>query len=77
VYALVMASRAGRTTFDAEQSQPWRLEIWRWRLDGDKAMVAGRGYFFRGILEKGAAPPPVALDPALWNLEIREGMVLP
>jgi hypothetical protein len=77
VYSLVMASRTGRTTLHAEQSQPWRLEIWRWKLDGDNAMVAGRGYFFRGILEKGAEPPPVTLDPALWNLELREGMVFP
>jgi hypothetical protein len=77
VYALVMASRTGRTTLHAEQSQPWRLEIWRWKLDGDNAMVAGRGYFFRGILEKGAEPPSITLDPALWNLEFREGMVFP
>jgi hypothetical protein len=77
VYALVMASRAGKTTLPAGLSQPWRLEIWRWKLDGDQAMAAGRGYFFRGIVEQGSEPPPVALDPALWNIGIEDGMTLP
>jgi len=62
VYSLLMLSRKNRTTLDRENSQPWRLEVWRWKDNGDALMLAGRGYFFRGIVRKGGTPPPVILS---------------
>lgn len=61
LYTLLMLSCTRRTTLDAANSQPWRLEVWRWKDNGDTVMLAGRGYFFRGILRPGATPPPVRL----------------
>jgi hypothetical protein len=68
VYTLMLLSREEHTTLDAKRSQPWRLEVWRWRYDepGGRLMLAGRGYFFRGILERNGKPPPMMVDTALW-----------
>ncbi len=63
VYSLLMLSRQAHTTLDQEASQPWRLEIWRWKDNGDRLMLAGRGCFFRGIIPKAAPPPAVVLLP--------------
>ncbi len=66
VYSLLMLTRAGQTTFGAKRSQPWRLGIWRWKEgDENRLMVAGRGYFFRGILAKNETVPPVVVSPDL------------
>jgi len=71
LYSLVMLARQGKTTLDAAKSQPWRLVILRWKYDDEtqRVMLAGRGYFFRGILEKGQAPPKVQLTEALWGIK--------
>ncbi|MFZ4394308.1 MAG: hypothetical protein ACOYOU_01625 [Kiritimatiellia bacterium] len=77
IYSLQMMHRKGPTSLPGEKSQPWRLEIWRWKEQEGKRMLAGRGYFFRGILNKTSEPPPVKLDPALWKLELKDRMKLP
>jgi hypothetical protein len=69
IYSLVFAARKGKTTLDETRSQPWRLEIYRWKLDDDgRVMLAGQDYFFRGIGAKDDAPPAVELSEKLWNL---------
>ena len=40
-------------------------------------MLAGRGFFFRGILEKGVEPPEVKIEPRLWKMDIKDNMKLP
>ena len=69
IYSLVLAVRKGKTTLAETRSQPWRLELYRWKLDEDeRVMLAGQDYFFRGIGAKDAAPPMVELSSKLWNL---------
>jgi hypothetical protein len=69
IYSLVLAVRKGKTTLDETRSQPWRLEIYRWKLDDDgRVMLAGQDYFFRGIGAKNETPPAVELSQKLWNL---------
>jgi len=73
VYTLLMLSRKTSTTLDQHESQPWRLEIWRWKDNGERLMIAGRGYFFRGIIAKNAAPPNIVLLPSESPPEPKEG----
>ncbi|MEI7733356.1 MAG: hypothetical protein WCO56_27545 [Verrucomicrobiota bacterium] len=70
IYSITMMHRVGKTTLDAEKSQPWRLVVQRWKYDEEsqQVLLGGRGYFFRGILKKGDTPPPVELSPKLWKL---------
>jgi len=69
IYSLVLAVRKGKTTLDETRSQPWRLEIYRWKLGDDgRVMLAGQNYFFRGIGAKDEAPPTVELSEKLWNI---------
>jgi hypothetical protein len=77
IYSLLLLSRKGRTTLDAAKSLPWRLEIWRWKENDDGIMIAGRGFFFRGILGAGEEPPPVVLCPAMESVEWKDGAELP
>ena len=68
VFSLLMLNRKGATTLGGERTQPWRLAVWRWKEDDSgRLMLAGAGYFFRGILARGEVPPPVRLSPALWG----------
>ncbi|MBA3686410.1 MAG: hypothetical protein H0W72_14390 [Planctomycetes bacterium] len=62
-YTLLLLARAGSSTFDGPK--PWRLEVWRWRLDPEdgRVMLAARGYSFRGTGEL----PTVRIDPAWWS----------
>ena len=71
IYSLLMLTRKGQTTLDGEKTQPWRLVILRWKYDEDsqRVMLAGRGFFFRGILAKGETPPSVEITDALWGLK--------
>jgi len=69
IYSLVLAVRRGGTTLDETRSQPWRIEIYRWKQDDQgQIMLAGRNYFFRGIDEKGEAPPAIELSEILWQI---------
>ncbi len=70
-YALVDLVREGKTTLAAERSQPWRLEVWRFRLDPDtnKVLLAGRAWFFRGITAPHKPRAPAVVDGGLsWTV---------
>jgi hypothetical protein len=72
LYTLAMLTRQGQTSLDAERSQPWRLEVFRWKEGEDqRLLLAGRGFFFRGILAKGVPPPPVRLSKELWDAKLQ------
>jgi len=77
IYSLLMLFRKGPTTLEQADSQPWRLEVWRWKDNGDRLMIAGRGYFFRGIIPKTASPPAVVLLPEVRTSEPKGGTNLP
>jgi hypothetical protein len=70
VYSLVLAARKGKTTLAQPRSQPWRLEIYRWKTEegGDRLMLAGQGWLFRGIDAKDEVPPTVELSDKLWHI---------
>jgi hypothetical protein len=76
LYSLLLAARKGPTTLDETRSQPWRLEIYRWKPDedGHRVMLAGQGYLFRGIGAKNEAVPAVELSDKLWTLR-KEGEI--
>ncbi|MEI8314863.1 MAG: hypothetical protein WCG79_05365 [Verrucomicrobiota bacterium] len=71
VYSLMLLERRGVTTLNAERSQPWRCEVWRWKFADEekKLLVAGRNYFFRGIIARGEHAPAVTPSQKLWNLQ--------
>jgi hypothetical protein len=73
LYSLMLSARKGNTTLAETRSQPWRLEIYRWKLDddGQRVMLAGKGYFFRGIGAKNEPVPTVELSDKLWHLHQR------
>jgi len=75
VYSLILGLRKGKTTLEEARSQPWRLELYRWKLDDDGArvMLAGKGYFFRGIDAKNETVPVVEVSEKLWHLERQDG----
>jgi hypothetical protein len=70
IYSLLLAVRKGRTTLDETRSQPWRLEIYRWKTEegSDRLMLAGQGWLFRGIDAKSEAAPAVELSDKLWHI---------
>ncbi|MDD5677418.1 MAG: hypothetical protein PHW60_05410 [Kiritimatiellae bacterium] len=71
IYALILLSRRGTTTFDGDRTQPWRLSVWRWKCDLTdlRLMLAGRGDFFRGIIAlQGESLPQVILSDSLWSI---------
>jgi hypothetical protein len=69
IYSLILAARKGKTTLDQTRSQPWRLELYRWKQDEDgRVMLAGRNYFFRGIGARDEAPAAVELSEKLWQV---------
>ena len=71
IYSLVLAVRAGKTTLEETRSQPWRLEVYRWKqeAEGPRVMLAAQGYFFRGLEARGGPVPSVELSERLWELE--------
>ena len=70
IYSLLLAARKGKTTLEESRSQPWRLEIYRWKTEegSDRLMLAGQGYLFRGIGAKNEAVPAVELSGKLWHI---------
>ena len=66
-HTLLLLARAGRTTFDAAASLPWRVEVWKWRLGEDKADItaASRAVLLRGIRAPHAPLPEVVVDEAM------------
>jgi len=71
IYSLVLAVRAGKTTLEENRSQPWRLELYRWKqeAEGPRVMLAAQGYFFRGLEARGGPVPSVELTARLWDLK--------
>lgn len=70
VYTLMLLSRQGKTTLNRERSQPWRIEVWRWKSnDEGKLMLAGRGMLFRGAVDRTGTEPLPAVSPApdIWE----------
>jgi len=49
--------------------EPWRLSIWRWKLNKDtkELMLTGRGTFFRKILLPKTPTPGVITSSELWQ----------
>jgi hypothetical protein len=70
IYALLLAVRKGETTLAEARSQPWRLEIYRWKTEegSERLMLAGQNYFFRGLGAKNEAAPAVELSGKLWHI---------
>jgi hypothetical protein len=75
IYSLVLALRTKKTTLDEKRSQPWRLEIYRWKQDdeGERVMLAGQGYLFRDITAKNEPAPTVELSDKLWTVRKQDG----
>ena len=71
VYSVTMMWRKGATTGEGAKTQPWRLVVQRWKIDekDQRLMLAGRGFFFRGILTKTEKPPAVEFTEQLWSLK--------
>ena len=70
IYSLLLAARKGRTTLEQTRSQPWRLEIYRWKTEegSDRLMLAAQGWLFRGIGAKDELLPAVELSGKLWRI---------
>lgn len=65
-HTLLLLYRKGDTTLAAKASQPWRLEVWKWRLgEGDDISAARRAVLFRGIKAVSAPLPQVTVDAEL------------
>ena len=63
-HTLLLLSRAARTTMDGPNTQPWRLEVWKWRLGAEASDItaAARCVLFRGIRAPDAPLPEIELD---------------
>ncbi len=50
--------------------EPWRLSIWRWRIDSKSSELAltGRGTFVRLIFEPAELTPFVGIEGKLWTI---------
>ena len=70
-HTLLLLTRSAKTTMDGANTQPWRLEVWKWRLGSDvhDITAATRCVLFRGIRAPGAPLPEIKLDCGLHPLE--------
>ena len=78
-HTLLLLTRAAKTTMDGPNTQPWRLEIWKWRLGSETNDItaATRCVLFRGIREPAAPLPEVKLDTGLRPItRLTDGMTL-
>lgn len=73
VYTLMDLERTRPTTDGPHH--PWHAEVWRWRLDGDRALLAGRALLLLQRLGAGDHPPSVATI-AGWDAAQPTGGVL-
>jgi len=66
-HTLLLLTRAGKTTMDGPNTQPWRLEVWKWRLGSETNDItaATRCVLFRGIRAPEAPLPEIRLDSGL------------
>lgn len=67
VWSLLLLARNKHTTMNGPATQPWRLEIWKWRLGEavEDLTVVSRAVLFRGIRSRENALPDVGVDDAL------------
>ena len=73
ILALVLFSREGATTLGGDRTQPWRLEVCRWRLaDDGQNQFAARAVLFRGLRAAAEPLPHITLHPALDDLTLEE-----
>ncbi len=75
LYGLLMLMRVGPTTM-AGPDRPWRLELWRWKREGDHLLWAARAYLARGLASNVGALPPVHLETSWWLQGAGDAMVL-
>jgi hypothetical protein len=78
-WSLLLLTRAGRTTLSGSATQPWRLEVWKWRLGeaADDLTAASRVVLFRGIRSQQSPLPDVRLDAVLAAFDrVEAGMNL-
>jgi hypothetical protein len=66
LYALVLLRRVGPTTMEGPD-KPWRVEVWRWKREGERLLWANRAYFFRGLAANEQGLPTVTLDRSWWT----------
>jgi len=77
IYSLLLLARAGKTTLGGTRTQPWRLAVWRWKQNEEgRIMVAGRSYFYRGIIASGGILPEIRMSDGLWNAALEDGVTL-
>jgi len=69
VLTLMRLARERKTTDGP--NRPWHVEVWRWRLDGERSLIAGRVCLLRGADGK---PPAVETRPTWANLQPVDGV---
>jgi hypothetical protein len=64
VFSLTLMLREGKTSLNAEKSNPWRLMIQRWKYDAEsgKLLLSGNGWLFRGIDKRGETCPTLKIS---------------
>ena len=78
-HTLLLLTRAGKTTMDGPNTQPWRLEVWKWRLGSETNDITAstRCVLFRGIRAPDAPMPVIKLDSGLRPVEkLTDGLTL-
>lgn len=78
-HTLLLLSRAAKTTMDGPKTQPWRLEVWKWRLGSETNDItaAARCVLFRGIRAPDAPLPEIRLDSGLRPIErLSDGLTI-
>lgn len=78
-HTLLLLTRAGKTTMDGPNTQPWRLEVWKWRLGAETNDItaATRCVLFRGIRAPGAPLPEIRIDSGLHPIaRLADGLIL-
>lgn len=68
VLSLMRLVRTAHTTDGA--NKPWHVEVWRWRLDGERSLIAGRVCLLRG---RSGKPPEVRTAPAWCDVKPVDG----
>jgi hypothetical protein len=69
VLSLMRLARERHTTDGP--NRPWHVEVWRWRLDGDRSLIAGRVCLLRGTDGKA---PGIVLRSTWANLAPVDGV---
>jgi hypothetical protein len=70
VLSLMRLTRTAHTTDGP--NKPWHIEVWRWRLDGERSLIAGRVCLLRG---RSGTPPEVRTTPAWCDVKPVDGVL--